>query len=238
MGLMQLMPGTWVELGVRYGFGLDPFDPRHNVFAGIAYLREMHDSFGSAGSLRPTMRVRRGTNITSQQGNRSHRTPWLMSSQSQNCSATNTESAPHLVAGVQFLGGSLRYLSAASTHATDYRCASVMLQHRNSLLSSRRVFHAKTVPAELSFYLKTRINRNDCICISREWLRIFGRLRLGGWALGTSDRGGQDKARKVRAVGCGWVERRIPAISANLCSIRRNLRLLAKCYCRSAFDTL
>ena len=44
MGLMQLMPGTWVELGVRYGFGLDPFDP-------TAYLREMHDRFGSAGFL-------------------------------------------------------------------------------------------------------------------------------------------------------------------------------------------
>ena len=26
---------------------------------------------------------------------------------------------------------------------------------------------------------------------------------LGSWALGTSDRGGQDKARKVRAVGRG-----------------------------------
>ena len=25
MGLMQLMPGTWVELSVRYGLGLDPF---------------------------------------------------------------------------------------------------------------------------------------------------------------------------------------------------------------------
>jgi soluble lytic murein transglycosylase-like protein len=51
MGLMQLMPGTWVELGVRYGLGLDPFDPRDNVFAGTAYLREMHDRFGSAGFL-------------------------------------------------------------------------------------------------------------------------------------------------------------------------------------------
>ena len=38
---------------------------------------------------------------------------------------------------------------------------------------------------------------------SREWLRILGRFRLGGWALGTSDRGGQDKNRKVRTVG--WV---------------------------------
>jgi len=50
-GLMQLMPDTWVELGVRYGLGLDPFDPRDNVFAGTAYLREMHDRFGSAGFL-------------------------------------------------------------------------------------------------------------------------------------------------------------------------------------------
>jgi hypothetical protein len=73
---------------------------------------------------------------------------------------------------------------------------------------------------------------------SRERLRVHGRFRLGGWALGTSDRGGQDKARKVRAVGCGWVERRIPAITQTLRSIRRNLRFLAKCYCRSAFDTL
>jgi hypothetical protein len=152
MGLMQLMPGTWVELGVRYGLGLDPFDPRDNAFAGTAYLKEMHDRSGSAGSLRPTTRVRRGTSITSQQGNHFHRTPWPMSLQSHHCSATNMESAPHLAAGVQFLGGSLRCLLAASTHPTDYRCASVMLQHRNSLFSSRRVFHAKTVPAELSLH--------------------------------------------------------------------------------------
>lgn len=51
MGLMQLMPSTWVELSVRYGLGLDPFDPRDNISAGTAYLREMHDRFGSAGFL-------------------------------------------------------------------------------------------------------------------------------------------------------------------------------------------
>jgi soluble lytic murein transglycosylase-like protein len=51
MGLMQLMPGTWVELSVRYDLGLDPFDPRDNIFAGTAYLREMHDRFGSVGFL-------------------------------------------------------------------------------------------------------------------------------------------------------------------------------------------
>jgi soluble lytic murein transglycosylase-like protein len=51
MGLMQIMPGTWVELSVRYALGLDPFDPRDNVLAGTAYLREMLDRFGSAGFL-------------------------------------------------------------------------------------------------------------------------------------------------------------------------------------------
>ena len=51
MGLMQLMPGTWVELSARYGLGLDPFDPRDNILAGTAYLKEMHDRFGSRGFL-------------------------------------------------------------------------------------------------------------------------------------------------------------------------------------------
>jgi soluble lytic murein transglycosylase-like protein len=64
MGLMQLMPGTLVWLSVRYGLGLDPFDASENILAGTAYLKEMHDRFGSAGFL-----VLRGTNSTSQQVN-------------------------------------------------------------------------------------------------------------------------------------------------------------------------
>jgi soluble lytic murein transglycosylase-like protein len=67
IGLMQLMPGTWVELSVRYGLGLDPFDPRDNILAGTAYLKEMHDRFGSAGFLAAITRVRRGMNSTSRQ---------------------------------------------------------------------------------------------------------------------------------------------------------------------------
>jgi soluble lytic murein transglycosylase-like protein len=51
MGLMQLMPGTWVELSVRYGLGVDPFDAHDNIIAGTAYLKDMHDRFGSAGFL-------------------------------------------------------------------------------------------------------------------------------------------------------------------------------------------
>jgi hypothetical protein len=34
-------------------------------------------------------------------------------------------------------------------------------------------------------------------------LRVLGSLQLGDWAQETSDRGGQDKARKVRAIGRG-----------------------------------
>lgn len=46
MGLMQLMPGTWSDLRARYDLGHDPFDPRDNIFAGTAYLREMYDRYG------------------------------------------------------------------------------------------------------------------------------------------------------------------------------------------------
>jgi hypothetical protein len=51
LGLMQIMPATWVELSVRNDLGVDPFDPRDNILAGTAYLREMLDRFGSEGFL-------------------------------------------------------------------------------------------------------------------------------------------------------------------------------------------
>lgn len=51
LGLMQIMPDTWVELSVRYQLGIDPFDPRDNILAGTAYLREMLDRFGLEGFL-------------------------------------------------------------------------------------------------------------------------------------------------------------------------------------------
>jgi hypothetical protein len=51
MGLMQIMPTTWAALRARYGLGSDPYDPRDNIMAGAAYLREMHDRYGSPGFL-------------------------------------------------------------------------------------------------------------------------------------------------------------------------------------------
>lgn len=51
MGLMQIMPATWVGLRTRYGLGSDPFDVRDNIMAGVAYLREMHDRYGNASAM-------------------------------------------------------------------------------------------------------------------------------------------------------------------------------------------
>jgi hypothetical protein len=46
-GLMQVMPATYTELAGRYGLGPDRFEPRNNVTAGTAYLRENYDQFGN-----------------------------------------------------------------------------------------------------------------------------------------------------------------------------------------------
>jgi hypothetical protein len=51
MGLMQIMPSTWATLRVRHGLGRNPYDPRDNILAGAAFLRELHDRYGSPGFL-------------------------------------------------------------------------------------------------------------------------------------------------------------------------------------------
>ncbi|TPG48065.1 lytic transglycosylase domain-containing protein [Sphingomonas glacialis] len=50
-GLMQIMPATWSQLRIRYRLGDDIYDPHDNILAGAAYLREMHDRYGTAGFL-------------------------------------------------------------------------------------------------------------------------------------------------------------------------------------------
>jgi soluble lytic murein transglycosylase-like protein len=47
MGLMQLMPATWNEYRERLTLGNDPYNPRDNILAGAAYLRELYNRYGS-----------------------------------------------------------------------------------------------------------------------------------------------------------------------------------------------
>jgi cell division septation protein DedD len=51
MGLMQVMPATYDELRQQYNLGDDPYDPYNNIMAGVAYMREMYDIYGSPGFL-------------------------------------------------------------------------------------------------------------------------------------------------------------------------------------------
>ena len=51
MGLMQVMPATYDGLRTRHHLGDDPYDPRNNLLAGTAYIREMYDRYGAPGFL-------------------------------------------------------------------------------------------------------------------------------------------------------------------------------------------
>lgn len=51
MGLMQVMPDTWAGLRVRHRLGRNPYDPRDNILAGTAYLREMFDRYGNVTAM-------------------------------------------------------------------------------------------------------------------------------------------------------------------------------------------
>jgi len=46
IGLMQVLPGTYVEMAAQYKLGDNPFEPRDNVMAGAAYLRWLHHKYG------------------------------------------------------------------------------------------------------------------------------------------------------------------------------------------------
>ena len=51
MGLMQVMPDTWAGLRIRHRLGRDPWQPRDNILAGTAYLREMWDRYGNVTAM-------------------------------------------------------------------------------------------------------------------------------------------------------------------------------------------
>jgi hypothetical protein len=71
----------------------------------------------------------------------------------------------------------------------------------------------------------------------RKPLPALARSKLMGWALGGSDRGGQDKSRKVRPVG--WVRNSAKSsLVSNIANVSCNLRFLAKRRRCSGFDAV
>ena len=71
----------------------------------------------------------------------------------------------------------------------------------------------------------------------RNPLCALGSLQLGNWARETSDRGGQDKARKVRAVG-RLEEGSNFNHAPNIAKIQRTLPFSTTRYRTTNFDTL
>ncbi|WP_448191366.1 lytic transglycosylase domain-containing protein [Azospirillum sp. sgz301742] len=51
VGLMQVTRDTYRGLRNRHGLGGNPADPRDNILAGTAYLRDLYDRYGSPGYL-------------------------------------------------------------------------------------------------------------------------------------------------------------------------------------------
>ena len=46
VGLMQVLPATYVEMAAQHRLGNNPFEPRDNIMAGAAYLRWLHQKYG------------------------------------------------------------------------------------------------------------------------------------------------------------------------------------------------
>jgi hypothetical protein len=75
------------------------------------------------------------------------------------------------------------------------------------------------------------------IALCRMPLRALARSKLMRWALGGNDRGGQDKNRKVRAVGSVRDSAKFRFVS-NIANDFRTLLFLTMRYRSSAFYTL
>ena len=46
MGIMQVMPETYLEMKQQYGLGENPHDPRDNILAGTGYLSWLKEKYG------------------------------------------------------------------------------------------------------------------------------------------------------------------------------------------------
>ena len=70
MGLMQIMPATWVGLRQRYRLGADPYDAHDNIIAGAPFRASCTTAMAFPASSRPTTQVQRAGKITSRPAGR------------------------------------------------------------------------------------------------------------------------------------------------------------------------
>jgi hypothetical protein len=109
---------------------------------------------------------------------------------------------------------------------------------RKSTAKSRRLFRNESATSRRvragAIGGSTAMTRTACC---RKSPRVARVCWLGSWALGISDRGGQDKSRKVRTVGLVGNSAKF-TIMPNIMNVSRNLHFLIMRYWRSTFDTL
>ena len=86
MGLMQIMPDTFDGLRRRYALGNDPFEPRDNIMAGTAYIREMYAATAHPAFSRRTMQGRPVWTATSSAATRCLMKPSITSLRSRRVS--------------------------------------------------------------------------------------------------------------------------------------------------------
>ena len=143
MGLMQLMPGTWVGLSVRYGLGL------LSILATTSWRapptsRKCTIALDQQASLRHITQVRRDMNSTSRRASRFHRKPRPTSPPLRHCAATGRVNTPHFASNVRFLGRKLHCLLSVASAVTDLASAFAVLKRRNSTASLSAAFHTET----------------------------------------------------------------------------------------------
>ena len=109
---------------------------------------------------------------------------------------------------------------------------------RKSTAKSRRLFRNESATSRRvragAIGGSTAMGRTACCRKSPRVPRVSW---FGSWALGASDRGGQDKSRKVRSVGCVRNSAK-SGLLANIASASCNLGFSRTRYRRSTFNTL
>ena len=225
MGLMQIMPDTWAELHTRYRLGPDAFDPRDNILAGTAYLRELYDKYGGlplglqcrARALRGIPRRRSRVASGNTRLCRPARPPCRRRTDGCECHSgcrrslgMDARTAFHRCGRARFGVGSSAARTADARH-----------QHRGSIAScrgrgdtDRRPFH---LPARFGRSPMSRIARHRATAnLSAAW------RALGGGTASTTARWQDKRARCAPWFGCAF-SRTYAAISRGAPD-RRSLR--------------